>query len=90
MLDKPLTDYPGCVPGEVKSSKNLIGSAKGEARLTLTSTIQSGHGTFFLLTLRSLRVPFISLDVILNMVNIAANVLGGGPDMQGTNWLLTV
>ncbi|KAM3866053.1 SUN domain-containing ossification factor [Diretmus argenteus] len=45
-------DYPlGYVPGEVKSSKNLIGSAK---------------------------------DVILNMVNnIAINVLGGGPEMQG-------
>ncbi|XP_026169677.1 SUN domain-containing ossification factor isoform X2 [Mastacembelus armatus] len=45
-------DYPpGYGPGEVKLSKNLIGSAK---------------------------------DVILNMVNnIAVNVLGGGPDMQG-------
>ncbi|XP_059199844.1 SUN domain-containing ossification factor-like isoform X2 [Centropristis striata] len=45
-------DYPpGYAPGEVKLSKNLIGSAK---------------------------------DVILNMVNnIAVNVLGGGPEMQG-------
>ncbi|XP_035526583.1 SUN domain-containing ossification factor-like isoform X1 [Morone saxatilis] len=45
-------DYPpGYTPGEVKLSKNLIGSAK---------------------------------DVILNMVNnIAVNVLGGGPEMQG-------
>ncbi|XP_053185362.1 SUN domain-containing ossification factor-like [Scomber japonicus] len=45
-------DYPpGYTPGEVKYSKNLIGSAK---------------------------------DVILNMVNnIAVNVLGGGPEMQG-------
>ncbi|XP_049888863.1 SUN domain-containing ossification factor-like isoform X2 [Epinephelus moara] len=45
-------DYPpGYAPGEVKLSKNLIGSAK---------------------------------DVILNMVNnIAVNVLGGSPEMQG-------
>ncbi|XP_070830668.1 SUN domain-containing ossification factor-like [Chaetodon trifascialis] len=45
-------DYPpGYAAGEVKLSKNLIGSAK---------------------------------DVILNMVNnIAVNVLGGGPEMQG-------
>ncbi|XP_073347557.1 SUN domain-containing ossification factor-like isoform X2 [Pagrus major] len=45
-------DYPpGYAPSEVKSSKNLIGSAK---------------------------------DAILNMVNnIAVNVLGGGPEMQG-------
>ncbi|KAM4605479.1 SUN domain-containing ossification factor [Polymixia lowei] len=45
-------DYPpGYTPGEVKSSNNLIGSAK---------------------------------DVILNMVNnIAVNVLGGSPEMQG-------
>ncbi|XP_026230345.1 SUN domain-containing ossification factor-like isoform X2 [Anabas testudineus] len=45
-------DHPSAyTPGEVKLSKNLIGSAK---------------------------------DVILNMVNnIAVNVLGGGPDMQG-------
>lgn len=45
-------DYPpGYAPGEVKYSKNLIGSAK---------------------------------DVILNMVNnLAVNVLGGGPEMQG-------
>ncbi|XP_061752824.1 SUN domain-containing ossification factor-like isoform X2 [Nerophis ophidion] len=45
-------DYPsGYGPGEVKHSKNIIGSAK---------------------------------DVILNMVtNIAVNVLGGNPDMQG-------
>ncbi|XP_029380464.1 SUN domain-containing ossification factor isoform X2 [Echeneis naucrates] len=45
-------DYlPGYAVGEVKSSKNLIGSAK---------------------------------DVILNMVNnLAVNVLGGGPEMQG-------
>uniref|UniRef100_UPI0037E70BF1 SUN domain-containing ossification factor-like isoform X2 n=1 Tax=Semicossyphus pulcher TaxID=241346 RepID=UPI0037E70BF1 len=46
-LDNP----PGYTSGEVKSPKNLIGSAK---------------------------------DVILNMVNnIAVNVLGGGPEMQG-------
>ncbi|KAG8013955.1 Dynamin-3, partial [Nibea albiflora] len=45
-------DYPpGYAPGEVKLSKDLIGSAK---------------------------------DVILNMVNnLAVNVLGGGPEMQG-------
>ncbi|KAA8587401.1 hypothetical protein FQN60_016263 [Etheostoma spectabile] len=45
-------DYPnGYAPGEVKSSNNLIGSAK---------------------------------DVIFNMVNnIAVNVLGGGPELQG-------
>lgn len=45
-------DYPpGYTPGEVKLSKNLIGSAT---------------------------------DVILNMVNnIAVNVLGGSPEMQG-------
>nr|XP_061786988.1 SUN domain-containing ossification factor-like [Nerophis lumbriciformis] len=45
-------DYPsGYGPGEVKHSKNIIGSAK---------------------------------DVILNMVtNIAVNVLGGNPEMQG-------
>ncbi|XP_036939910.1 SUN domain-containing ossification factor-like isoform X1 [Acanthopagrus latus] len=49
--DDVLEYSPGYAPGEVKLSKDLIGSAK---------------------------------DAILNMVNnIAVNVLGGGPEMQG-------
>lgn len=72
------TDYPpGYAPGEAKLSNNLIGSATG-GRQTL-SRIQPAP----LLTFWSL-VHFFSSDVIMNMVNnIAVNVLGGGPEIQG-------
>lgn len=78
----PTDDPPGYTPGEVKLSKNLIGSAKGKFVTTNKDAEEPSldytdflFWTFFL---------FFSSDAILNMVNnIAVNVLGGGPEMQG-------
>lgn len=83
------TDYPpGYAPGEVKLSKNLIGSAKGKFgckgfRLHLDDLGNCINLLCFLFVV-CLFVFIFSPDVILNMVsNIAVNVLGGGPEMQG-------
>lgn len=83
----PPTDYPaGYASGEAKSSKNLIGSAKGNFAYASVDGFEDEAAAQPVATQHS--AVYVSFaDAILNMVNnIAVNVLGGGePEMQGAN-----
>lgn len=84
----PPTDYPaGYASGEAKSSKNLIGSAKGISTHASVDRFEGAATAQPAAAQHSGGVHISFADAILNMVNnIAVNVLGGGePEMQGAN-----
>nr|XP_046265404.1 SUN domain-containing ossification factor-like isoform X3 [Scatophagus argus] len=85
--DDDFENYPvGYAPDEVKLSKNLIGSAKGKYSNHgfLPHKVDFGDPRAGLQVTSFSDVYMFSSDVILKMVNdIAVNVLGGSPNMQG-------
>lgn len=86
MTIPPTTDYPaGYASGEAKSSKNLIGSAKGNVASASVDLFEDKATAQPVASQHSAAVYVSFADAILNMVNnIAVNVLGGGePELQG-------